>query len=226
MRKLAEEAEEKAQREAAAEAASKREFEEARFGTVDAAMSDLGTVMDPDMAIKILNEAHDILSKAQSRAEYDRFMATATFDEATGRRVGGRAGGARTMTREDVEAQSDFGVQQLREEYLAKHKTSKAINQWFVGQREVTDHQMYFNVRHKRLEKEFDRRKEIQDRGYKYKPISRARSMLWLASPFLVAGLWGFGVWRARRTDQARGSGTGYNSTAFDEFKKKKKIKG
>ena len=60
---------------------------EARFGTVDAAMSDLGTVMDPDMAIKILNEAHDILSKAQSRAEYDRFMATATFDEATGRRV-------------------------------------------------------------------------------------------------------------------------------------------
>eukprot|EP00941_MAST-03F_sp_MAST-3F-sp1_P005575 g5575.t1 len=198
----------------------KQKSSEDSFNTVEAAMGELSSVLDPDLAIKVLNEAYDILSNAQSRSEYDNFMKTTEFDKKTGRRLRS-AGGMKG--RDGVSEMSDFGVQDLRDQYMSKHKTEKAVAQWYVGQRNVTDHQLFFHTRHKRIEKQFDRAQQLADKSYRYRSMSRGRSLLLLATPVVVAAIWASNLLIANKHNENRGTGKGYDSSAFDEFKKKKR---
>lgn len=190
------------------------------YNTIDSAMSDMSTMLDAEVAIRILNEAHEILSKSESRVLYDSYMQTATFDKKTGQRIV-----KRRQAGLDDDSVSDMGVKDIRAEFKSKHKNSKAISQWYVGQRTVTDHQMFFHHRHNRIEKQFDRARRFEDKNYRFKPMSRGKSLALLVAPVIVGSIWMANFFLVRRNNREKGVGHGYNSSAFDEFKKKKKMR-
>jgi len=128
-----------------------------------------------------LRDAYEILSDMGKRASYDR-----TFKDGIAQP---------TMSQPSFE-QSEVAMK------LQNKKKDKAMPMWYVGQSKPTQHQVYYYKQTVAAERAWDNAYNKASRTHKIIPLSRSRSLLYIAAPALVFGIWGINylLWHETRT--------------------------
>jgi len=139
------------------------------------------SVSIPGMSFEMLKEAYDVLSDPIRRSSYDMTLKNAYAD---GRPPNSEFLSSPKKSASTLQAQS----KEMRKKY-AKEK-SDALPMWYVGQEKPSQHQVYYYKKTVAAERAFDSNHSRQARQHKIIPISRARSLIWVASPLVVAGIW------------------------------------
>ena len=128
----------------------------------------------------VLKEAYDVLSDDSKRARYDSKLKAAY------------SAGRAPKSLQDRERESRAireNAQSMRKE---KAEADAAMPMWYVGQtaEKPSNHQIYYYKQTVAAERAFDISHSRATRSHKIVPMSRGRSLLWVASPLFVIGVW------------------------------------
>jgi len=155
------------------------------------------------IAFQVLKEAYDVLSDDSKRARYDSKLKAAY---STGQ-------APKSLSERDRESRSiRESAQSMRKE---KAEANAAMPMWYVGQtaEKPTNHQVYYYKQTVAAERAFDISHSRSMRSHKIVPMSRGRSLLWVASPLFVVGVWvyNYANW-----------GSGKEKDPYAKFRKKR----
>ena len=89
--------------------------------------------------------------------------------------------------------------------------------QWYVGQEAPNRHQVYFYHKTTSAERAFDAQLAKAGATHKIQPMSRSRSLLWVMTPVILLGLWGFNAFVMNKRNR------GQSEDPFAKFRKEKR---